>query len=220
MTEIRVWDLPVRIFHWLLVLLVATSWITAETGFNEIHEWSGYTVLTLIVFRILWGVFGSENARFRRFLRTPKAAWHNLKQTLKFNAPHYDTHNPAGGWMVVALLAVLLFQVGTGLFSADDVIFQGPFAAAVSSQWSEWATSLHEINFNVLLTLVVIHVLAVGLHELQGERIIKAMWFGKKHSDGAPAPQRPVWVAVVVLVVAIASVAAVLSLAPPVSSGF
>ncbi len=220
MNEIRVWDLPVRVFHWALVLLVTTSWITAQTGFDEIHEWSGYSVLTLVVFRILWGLFGSENARFSRFLTPPAVAWDHLKATSTRTAPHYDTHNPAGGWMVIALLLMLLLQAGTGLFSSDDILFEGPFAAAVSSQWSEWAKNIHARSFNIMLALVAVHVLAVGLHELHGERLIKAMWFGSKRSDQAAAAQRPLWLAAIVLALAIAAVWGLLSLAPPVSAGF
>jgi len=220
MQKILVWDLPVRLFHWTLVALVTVAWITGETEFTTIHSWTGYTILTLVVFRVLWGLVGSDNARFSRFLRRPSAAWAYARNMLGGSSPHYDTHNPAGGWMVVALLLVLLLQVGTGLFANDELLFEGPFAPLVGSQWSEWLTEVHEVSFNILITLVVLHVLAVGLHELFGERLVKAMLNGEKASDQPQAPMRPLWLALLLLGLAAGSVWWLLSLAPPPVVGF
>lgn len=220
MARIKVWDLPVRVFHWLLVGLVMSAWISSETGLTDIHKWTGYSILVLVTFRVLWGALGSQNARFSHFLATPARTWVYLKAIISRSAGHYDTHNPAGGWMVVALLLTLLIQVATGLFSNDEILFEGPFAPWVSSQWSEWLTELHEINFNILLALVGIHVVAVAWHELLGERLVKAMWHGKKESAAMPARQAPLWLAFVLLLVAGASVAWLISLAPAVSVGF
>lgn len=220
MQRILVWDLPVRVFHWALVALVTTSWITAETGLTTIHSWSGYGVLGLVVFRLVWGLVGSEHARFGDFLSRPAAAWSYLKNMLGGANPHYDGHNPAGGWMVMALLAVLLLQVGTGLFATDEILFDGPFAPLVGGDWSEWLTEIHEASFNLLLALVVVHVAAVGLHELFGERLVRAMIDGRKHSDRPQGRVRPVWLALAVLGLAAGFVWWLLSLAPPPASGF
>lgn len=220
MQRIKVWDLPVRVFHWALVALVATAWITGETEFTTVHSWTGYTILTLVLFRIGWGVVGSDNARFARFLRRPSVAWGYVRNMLGGANPHYDTHNPAGGWMVVALLLVLLVQVGTGLFSNDEIMFEGPFVPLVGGQWSEWLTEVHEANFNLLITLVVVHIAAVALHELFGERLVKAMFDGYKGSTLPQARMRPVWLAALVLGLAAGTVWWLLSLAPPPVVGF
>lgn len=220
MQRILVWDLPVRLFHWALVALVGAAWIAAETGFMTIHSWIGYGVLGLVLFRVLWGLVGSEHARFSRFLASPAAAWAYLKAMPRRAAPHYDGHNPAGAWMVIALLLVLLVQAGSGLFAADDVLFEGPFASLVGATWSEWLTDIHEANFNILIALVVVHVAAVGLHELYGERLVKAMLDGRKISDRAQGRIRPLWLAGVLLALAGLAVWWLLSLAPPPAVGF
>lgn len=220
MQQIRVWDLPVRVFHWALVGLVGLAWATGETELTTVHQWTGYSILTLVIFRILWGLVGSDNARFARFLQHPGAAWAFLRRMFGGAMPHYDTHNPAGGWMVVAVLLLLLVQAGTGLFANDDVMFEGPFAALVGGDWSEILTEVHEAVFNLLMLLVIVHVAAVGLHELRGERLVRAMLHGRKQSDAAEAPQRPWWLALPVLAAAVGLVWWLLSLAPPPSAGF
>jgi cytochrome b len=220
MQQVRVWDLPVRIFHWGLGVLVVLAWLSGENERTDVHEWVGYAVLTLVLFRILWGLVGSDNARFGRFLRSPVAVRDYLKDMLRGAAPHFDTHNPAGGWMVIALLLVLLVQVGTGLFANDEILFEGPFAPLVSSGMSEFLTEVHEANFNLLMLLVIVHVIAVGLHELLGERIVRAMVHGRKDSELTEGRQRPLWLALPVLAAAIALVWWLLSLAPAPDVGF
>jgi cytochrome b len=122
--------------------------------------------------------------------------------------------------MVVVLLLVLAVQVGTGLFASDDILFEGPFYPLVGSSGSEWLTDIHKGNFNLLLALVVVHVLAVGLHELRGERLVGGMWHGRKASYLAEARQRPWWLGLLLLIAAAGGVWWLLSLAPPVSVGF
>lgn len=214
MQRILVWDLPVRVFHWALVALVGAAWISAETGLTTIHSYVGYSVLALVVFRVLWGLVGSEHARFSDFLRSPAVAWDYLKGLFGGRSSHYDGHNPAGGWMVVALLLVLLLQVGTGLFATDEILFEGPFAPLVGSDGSEWMTEIHEASFDLLIALVVLHVAAVAVHELFGERLVRAMLDGYKASERPAGRQRPLWLAVLVLTVAAAGVWWLLSLAP------
>ena len=119
--KIRVWDLPVRLFHWTLVLLMVVSYFTGRWGgdWMKFHFWSGYTILTLILFRFAWGFVGSTTARFSSFVRGPAAGIAHLRELLSRHAPRDIGHNPIGGLMVVVLLLAVLAQVAAGLFSAD-----------------------------------------------------------------------------------------------------
>ncbi len=178
---VRVWDLPVRVFHWSLAGLVALSWVSAENGYLKLHLWSGLIVLTLLLFRIAWGLVGSTTARFSNFVRGPKPALAYLQATVRGERHAHAGHNPAGGWMVMVLLAVLLLQAGTGLFANDGVRFNGPLAAQVSSGWSDRLTSLHGTVFNVVLLLVWMHVVAALYYRyVRGENQIAAMISGMK----------------------------------------
>ncbi|MCU0971916.1 MAG: cytochrome b/b6 domain-containing protein, partial [Gammaproteobacteria bacterium] len=124
---VRVWDLPVRLFHWTLVALVLASWATRELGEMEAHRLSGYGILVLVLFRVLWGFIGTRHARFADFVRTPAAMRAHMRETLAGRPTRFLGHNPAGGWSVLAMLACLLVQGVTGLFLTDDILFDGPF---------------------------------------------------------------------------------------------
>ena len=128
----RVWDAPIRLFHWLIVLLIIASYVTVQNNWMELHLLSGYTILTLLLFRIAWGFVGSDTARFTRFLRSPIAAFRHLSQFGRRSPDDAVGHNEAGGWMVLVMLLVLAVQVGTGLCSNDDGATEGPLAEAVA----------------------------------------------------------------------------------------
>jgi cytochrome b len=186
--RVRVWDAPVRVFHWSIVALVVLSWVSAENGYMRLHLWSGLSLLTLLLFRIAWGFVGSTTARFSDFIRRPGQALAYLRAMRRGERPVHAGHNPAGGWMVMALLAVLLLQAGTGLFANDGVRFNGPLAARISSGLSDRLTSLHGMIFNVILLLVWMHVVAVLFYRfVQGEDLIAAMISGRKPRNEAPA---------------------------------
>ena len=125
--RILVWDLPVRLFHWLLVMLVIVSFVTGELGgtWMQIHLWSGYTILGLLLFRLAWGFIGGHHARFSSFVRGPNAVRRYARTLWDRSAPRHLGHNPLGGWSVLAMLLLLLFQVATGLFANDDIFTQG-----------------------------------------------------------------------------------------------
>jgi len=203
--RVLVWDIPVRVFHWLLVTLVAVSWWTGEEGGTALryHFWSGYAILALVLFRLGWGVMGSEPARFANFLRGPRAVLANLRQ-LPRRAPEDSLgHNPAGGWMIAALLAVLLFQVGSGLCANDDLFNEGPWYDLVSRSVSDTLTGLHHLNFGVLLVLVALHVLAIVFHwRVKGENLVAPMFTGYKRRAAPPPRQVSAWRALAVLAVA------------------
>ncbi len=182
---VKVWDGWVRLFHWGAVSCVLVSYFSAKSGAWNLHYGSGYLLLTLVGFRILWGLFGSENARFWTFLRGPVAAFRQLG---KFRQPGPDTettHNPAGAWMVVVLLVLLAMQGVSGLMANHDVGFtysqHGPLANWVSEATSERMTNLHATLINVLLLAVLVHVLAVFAYRLvKGHDLVVPMVTGMK----------------------------------------
>lgn len=209
-TRVKVWDAPVRLFHWVLVLLFAFMFFSGKSG-SEWLEWhvrSGYAILALLLFRILWGFFGGTHARFGSFLAGPKACIECLRHLMKRSPSPYAGHNPLGGWMVLALLLALLLQVGTGLFSNDDVLFEGPLASFVSKSLSDRLTGWHSWNFNLLLMLAGVHIVAVLYHAgFMKENLIGAMFTGVKRMPAAAAASvvtrfASPWLALVLLAVA------------------
>jgi cytochrome b len=216
---VYVWDLPVRAFHWSLVALVILSWASRELGYMEVHRWSGYAILTLVVFRIAWGFAGSRHARFTDFARSPKAMRAYMAEIAAGRKPLFLGHNPAGGWSVMALLACLVVQAVTGLFVTDDVLFDGPFLRAVSEATSHRLKQLHGINFNILLLLVGLHLAAILYYRLaKSENLVTPMLTGRKWVplDSPAEEPRPVplWRAALLLAAAAGLVFGVLSLAP------
>ncbi len=161
--------------------MLAASWASAEFNRLEIHEWCGYTWLTLLAFRIVWGFVGSTHARFGNFLRGPRAVIHYWRSKVS----HPEGHNPAGGWSVVLMLALLLVQGITGLFNKDDVAFSGPLVHTVSKELAGKLGAWHEINFYILLTLIVLHVGMVLLYRRRGQNLLGPMLHGGRSTQGA-----------------------------------
>ena len=179
---IRIWDLPIRLFHWLLVLCIIGSLVSVNLGGNAIqwHAYFGYTILTLLIFRIIWGFVGSTHARFISFFPTKKA----ILDYLKGNSPRVLGHNPVGALSVFALLFVLCVQVATGLFVDDEIAFQGPFAKYVSNATASFLSQIHEGNQVVIYTLISIHIAAIWFYKkFKGEDLIKPMINGDKEID-------------------------------------
>ncbi|EIJ41029.1 cytochrome b [Beggiatoa alba B18LD] len=181
---IPVWDLPVRLFHWVLVLLIIGLWVTAEEDiyYNmTLHTYFGYSVLALVLFRIVWGFVGSKHARFSDFIYGISATLDYLKHLPSRQASPYVGHNPVGGWSVILLLCALLVQTGTGLFADDDIFTTGAFAKFVSSDTRGLLTAIHEINFNILMLLVVLHVAAIVFYRVYKRvNLVKPMIIGTK----------------------------------------
>ncbi len=189
--SIRVWDVPVRLVHWLLVVLVAASYVTAHFGWIELHFYSGYGILTLLLFRLVWGVVGSDTARFRNFLVSPIAGLVHLSHLGRREPDNQIGHNAAGGWMVLFMLALLLVQAGTGLFSRDDISSEGPLAHYISADASDRITSLHAFNFNLILAAIGLHILAILAYAgFKRHDLIKPMVTGKKRLPAATKPPR------------------------------
>lgn len=189
--ETLVWDRGVRVFHWSLVVCVALAWATGEAdGFLfQVHLWSGYAVLALVVFRIAWGFLGGRHALFTSFIRRWPDVRSHLASVLKLSPERHVGHNPIGGWMILALLSVLTLMVATGLFSTPDGGdgTGGPFAGFVGAGASGVISGIHEGLSSGLLVLIVIHLAGVlGESVLCRENLVRAMWSGRKRGLAAP----------------------------------
>lgn len=177
----RVWDAPTRIFHWAIVALVAFSYLSVEKSWMQLHFLSGYAILALLVFRVAWGLVGSDTARFSRFLRSPFEALRHLAHMTRREPDTEIGHNAAGGWMVLVMLAALFAQVGTGLFSNDDVATQGPLRHHIDKAASDAMTSLHGTIFYVILGLIGLHILAIAAYALlKRHDLVRPMVTGRK----------------------------------------
>ena len=179
---IRVWDLPIRLFHWCLLIGIVLSFVTVKIGGNamEFHARVGYCVLTLIVFRVCWGLIGSHHARFINFVPSPKGLLNYLSGKAKVGLGH----NPLGALSVLALLFSIGLQAVTGLFANDDIAFEGPLAKHVSNETVALLTSIHHQNEKVLIVLIVVHLCAIFYYQkFKGENLIKPMLLGDKEID-------------------------------------
>lgn len=183
----RVWDFPVRVFHWSLVIAFAGAYITHRLGIEyfKYHVWCGYAVIVLVSFRIIWGLVGTRHARFWNFIRGPVTTSRYTLATLRGKSQQrYAGHNPLGALMVVALLASLAVQALAGLFANDEIFNLGPLYAYVSAQRSIELTSLHRQLFYWILAAVALHVLAVIAHRVfKKEKLVKAMILGHKPAE-------------------------------------
>jgi cytochrome b len=211
-TRIRLWDLPVRIFHWSLVVAVLVAFVTAKLGgdWMDWHGRAGLAIVGLVTFRLVWGVVGSTHARFLSFAPTPArlrayltGRWHGVG------------HNPLGALSVFGLLGLLAVQAGTGLFSNDDIAFDGPLSGLIEKARSDSLTGLHHQLSNVLLALLGMHILAIAFYLLVKKHdLIKPMLTGWKHAQGRHVAQReprggsPLGLAIALFVATAAVVAA------------
>jgi len=211
-----VWDLPVRVVHWLLAALITFSWWSVHNHHTDWHIWSGCAILTLLIFRLLWGIVGSSTARFANFVRGPRSVLADLKGRWTGIG-----HTPLGALSVLAMFLAVAVQVGLGLISQDeDGIYAGPLARLVSSDTSDTARDIHELWFKVILALIVLHVAAILFYRLRGKHLTKPMITGRAILDPGTQPMRPGkwWAALICLAVAIGIVRWVIAGAPPFGS--
>jgi cytochrome b len=180
LAPVRVWDPYVRLFHWLLVIGIAASWITGENEWMETHYQVGLCVGWLILFRILWGFVGSPTARFTHFIKGPGAVFAYMKTMFVRKPSHAFGHNAGGGLMVLVLLLAVGVQAFSGLFNADDVLFEGPFYDNVSESTAKFAGFVHGRLFNILLALIALHVLVIAIYFFwKRENLVRAMVTGR-----------------------------------------
>ncbi len=205
--QIKVWDLPTRVFHWVLFLAVSAAIFTGLQGGNWMvwHGRLGLLIIGLLAFRLVWGLIGSTYARFIRFVPTPgrvlaylRGRWHGLG------------HNPLGALSVLGLLALLLWQSISGLFTNDDIAFDGPLQDLVTKSTSDWLTGLHRQGLWLILGLVALHVLAILFYKfIRGKDLIMPMLTGSTSSDAPdaePARGGGLVAFIIALVIAVAAV--------------
>jgi cytochrome b len=182
----RVWDLPLRLFHWTLAALVTFSLVSIQLGgfWKDWHMRSGYAILALLTFRTLWGFAGSRTARFASFVRRPRAVAAYVRGGLR-SPP--DGHNPLAGWSVLAMLGVLLLQAASGLFSNDGSYTEGPLAHLVSNALSDRLSTLHHYGEWAIYALIGLHLAAIGYYSVvRREPLVRAMVTGDRPGGVAP----------------------------------
>ena len=198
-TEVAVWDIGVRVFHWSLVMLMIAAVVTVKIGGNAMvyHSYCGYAILALLLFRILWGFVGGTYARFANFITGPGKVIAYMKTM--FGRGH-DTgtnhesaigHNPMGALSVVAMLAALLFQATSGLFVNDDILFEGPLSSWIGKELSDKITGWHKLNVKIIIALVLLHLGAIFFYLFyKKENLIKPMLTGIKNLTGTAPESR------------------------------
>lgn len=188
-----VWDLPVRVMHWTLVLAVVGAWATQELegDWFKYHVWCGYAVLLLVLTRVAWGFLGTRHARFTSFVRGPGAVFGYARAMLRREPVHHSGHNPLGALMVLALLALLLTQAMTGLFANDQIMSTGPLFGYVTGATSDRLTTLHKQLFDLLQFAVLLHVVAALAYLfVKHDNLILPMITGRKPGDLVPVAER------------------------------
>ncbi len=212
MLPMRVWDAPTRLFHWAIVLLVLTSFASVEANWMQVHLLSGYTVLTLLLFRLIWGFVGSDTARFRQFVGSPVKALQSLRSFRQRGPDTQVGHNPAGGWMVVVMLLLLGVQVLSGLFNTEEYgaayAAAGPLVQFVSKQTASLAGDVHAINFYLLAGVIVLHIAAIGAYaRFKQHNLVRPMITGVKRLPAATRQPRLVSPLRAALVLAVSAIA-------------
>ena len=205
----RIWDLPTRLFHWAIVVLLFTSWLSAREDWMRLHVWSGLAVLTLLLFRAHLGLYRQRHRAILDFLKNPSEAARHLAHLTRREPDTETGHNAAGGWMVHRFAGDLFVQVGTGLCANDDVLTEGPLGADRRQGRSDWLTHIHHVNFIVIEIAVALHVLAIVTYRvLKGHNLLLPMITGKKRLPGAtraPRMMHPVLAVIVLALCALAS---------------
>lgn len=202
---VRVWDLPTRMFHWLLVALIGLQYASGEFGWPAMrwHYYGGYATLALVLFRVLWGFAGSQSSRFRDFLRGPRAVLRYVAALRHGDTSHRAGHNPLGGWSVVAMLASIALQATSGLFASDDISEDGPLVARASAATVAFMTRVHGWNRYVLLALLVLHLCAIAAYAVRGAHLLAPMLRGHARDvDARLLRFVPAWRALVLGIVA------------------
>lgn len=215
-----VWDLPLRLFHWLFALSIAALWATAEYEMMDWHFKLGYWMIGLLAFRIIWGFVGPRHARFINFIHSPPAVFRYAKAIFKGEPVYTVGHNPLGSLMVIVMLVLVSIQAVTGLFASDDILWYGPYNPAVDSATARSLTRLHHQNFNWILIAIVLHIAAILFYGLvKKQNLVLPMLTGKKPAAYVPEHEAiassELLKAAIVIAISCGAVYWLLSSAPP-----
>ena len=214
-----IWDLPLRLWHWALVVCLAGSWVTAEAGFDwtTTHFYFGYSALALVLFRLAWGVLGTFHSRYTSFLASPKTVIAYLRR--KNPSEPARGHNPIGGWSSIIIVVLVGLQASSGLFISDDISYAGPYNSVVNTGTADWLAGWHHRLFTLIQFTVLLHILAVSWYTWgKKEGLIQAMFHGRKmlprgSTEEAVSEDRGLR-ALLLLIIAAALVATLVYLAP------
>ncbi|MEA3004704.1 MAG: hypothetical protein QOH81_3492 [Sphingomonadales bacterium] len=201
---VRVWDAPTRLVHWAMALLIPYSWWTATHDQLERHRLSGYILLGLLLFRLIWGAIGSAPSRFASFVRGPGVV---LRYWRGKSGPAPLGHNPIGGWSILAMLAVIAAQIGLGLFAVDeDGLESGPLSYLVDFDTARWIAGIHHTLLWAIVALVALHIAAILFYLVRGRNLTPAMITGRTRAapDADPPVMAPLWRAIVATAIAAA----------------
>ncbi len=217
-----VWDLPLRLFHWLFALSLTASYVTAKLGFDwmQYHFYLGYFAIGLLVFRVIWGFIGPRHARFSSFLQKPAAVWSYAQHLFDRNSLPSIGHNPLGGLMVILMLLLVIVQVTTGLFATDAVIWTGPYYPSVAQHTASILSTIHSVNVNIILGAVGLHIIAIiYYHTFKKQSLVPSMFTGYKPASLVPShhaiTSSQLLRAVIVCAIAACFVYVLLANAPP-----
>ena len=177
-----IWDLPLRLWHWALVICLGGSWLTAEAGFEwtQTHFYFGYSALALVLFRLIWGFVGTLHSRYASFIVSPKKVFSYMQN--QSSRPPAAGHNPLGGWASVLMVLLVGLQATIGLFISDDIFYAGPYNSVVSGDTADALAAWHHRIFTLIQITVLLHLSAVAWYTwFKQERLIHAMFHGKKN---------------------------------------
>ena len=218
MQKVLVWDIPTRVFHWLLVSSLLAQYATAEWLENAIqwHFYIGYFTLFLVIFRILWGFVGTQYARFSSFVTGPRKVIRYLKTLFDKDSMPSIGHNPLGGWFVVIMLVLVAVQAISGLFMTDDIFLDGPYRPLADEKTLALMNSLHHLAFDILLYVIALHIAAVFFYSIyKKQKLVPAMLHGKKVSKAVGIAGSRLVRALVIALLAAAIVYVAVEVYPP-----
>ncbi|RUO77942.1 cytochrome b/b6 domain-containing protein [Idiomarina seosinensis] len=198
--RIKVWDSFIRLYHWVMVGLFGALWWSGKNGEMSLHIEFAIVLAALLIVRIGWGLFGSENARFSYFVQNPAKIPAHFSSLFRRRYQNGNTHSSAGSWAIVAMLTLLVAQIITGLFSTDGILFSGPLNPYVSSDTAAWLTDWHKAQFDYILAIVGLHVLAVVVYRLMGVPLLSAMITGYRNSKARQPSLKSGWQAILLTV--------------------
>jgi cytochrome b len=213
-----VWDLPIRIFHWLLVMLILSQWLTAEILEDAInwHVIGGYILLGLVFFRLLWGFIGTHYALFKNFLYPPKTIINYAASLPNRKSTAYAGHNPIGGLVVLLLLVLLLLMVISGLFMDDEIFTSGPYFGMASEYWQKMMSKIHHTAFDILSIVIALHIVAIIFYRLyKGQKLVSAMWHGYKNIEETGIKSQRIVIAIITAIIVGLAVYILVYVLPP-----